>query len=143
MLVDYDIIYAFKKILNFTTFPKLLGERFSGSFFCVYGEVNNLFWHLLATKLQKLVEAGLIDYNMRAWLDIINQKLWKIESGPKVLTLDELEAGFVVCIAPLVISVVIFCLEWLITLKNFIVFYIILQKMFEVRFPSHQESLKA
>lgn len=133
MLVDYDRIYAFKRMLNFTTFPKLLETGFSNSFSCVHGEVNNLFWQILASRLQKLVEAGLIDYNMRYWIDAINPKLFEVVSEPKVLTLDELEAGFVVCMAPLVISAVVFCFEWLITFKNFIVFYFMLKKMYEVR----------
>lgn len=133
MLVDYDRIYAFKIMLNFTISPKLLEERFSGSFFCVYGEVNNLFWQILATKLQQLVEAGLIDYNMRLWIDVINIKRWKVESGPKVLTLEELEAGFVICLISIVISAVAFCFEWLITLKTFIVFNAIVKIMHEVQ----------
>lgn len=134
MLVDYNRIYAFKIILNFTIPPKLLEERFSGSFFCVYGEVNNPFGQILATKLQKLMEAGLIDYNMRFWLNAINPKLWEVESGPKILTLDELEAGFVVCMAPLVISAVVFCFEWLITVKNYVVFCFIFKKCLKFNF---------
>lgn len=131
--VTKDSLGTLRTVFNITSAPKLTEFRYMGSFYCVYIEVNDMFSLIFTKKLQQLVEAGLIEYNMRYYYDEIDPKRWEVESEPKVLTLEELEAGFVVCMLPLAISAVVFCLEWLITLKNYFVIFFIFKKMFEVR----------
>lgn len=43
----------------------------------------------------------------------------------KVLILEESEAGFVVCIVPLVISILVFAFEWFIRAKDLLVHHLI------------------
>lgn len=127
--------------VNFGT-PKLTDSRYFGSFMCLISKVNDKFSPIFAKKLQQLTEAGLIGYNMRFLLEKNNPKRWEVESGAQILTLEELEAGFVVCMAPLAISALVFCLEWLITLKNFLVFNFIFKKLFAIRLTSKQAAAR-
>lgn len=47
------------------------------------------------------------------------------------MILEELEAGFVVCMVPLVISVLVSCFEWMPTAKKLIIFIFIFKKYYE------------
>lgn len=51
----------------------------------------------------------------------------------KALTLDELEVGFVVSLAPLVISLVAFCFEWTVRPNDQLVFLSILKAHFKMK----------
>lgn len=130
----------FRFDLNITAVPELLKDRFSGNYYCLFTKINHRFIQTLAKKLQQFVEAGLLDYNSRYWFDKTDPKRVEVETGPQVLTLNELEAGFVVCMVPLAISIIAFGLEWLPTLKDLIVFSFIFKQLFEIRFSSQQTS---
>lgn len=135
-------VNALEASIRNITIPNLLQTRFIGTYKCIMTPVNDVLNEILPEKLQQLNEAGLIDYYMRYYFDALAQKLLRTESGPQVLTFEELEAGFVVCMIPLVISIVAFCIEWMITLKKLIVFHFIFKKFFGVRMVSNQASLK-
>lgn len=92
----------------------------------------NRLYLTIDRKLQQLSEAGLIDYNTRFWYDRRDPKRNSVEDGPQVLTLGELEAGFVICIAPLIFSAFVFAVEWMISLKYFLIVRTIFQKFFEM-----------
>lgn len=82
-------------------------------------------------KLQQYIEADLISYN--AQMDWNNPKKYEEYTEPfAILTLGELEAGFVVCLVPLLFSIVVFILEWLATMKDLVVFLFIFKKYFEL-----------
>lgn len=56
-------------------------------------------------KLQQYIEADLINYNTRVWKEMNDSKKYAQYKEPfAVLTLVELEAGFVVCMLPLKIK---------------------------------------
>lgn len=131
--LDSQTFAAYESLFNLKSVPKMLDLRHSGSFYYVFSEVNHMFSGVFAKQLQQLVEAGLISYYMKYWYDENNPKRWKVTKGPKVLTLKELEAGFVVCIVSLSISAGVFCLEWLMALKDLIVFHFIFKKFFEIK----------
>lgn len=85
-------------------------------------------------KIQQYLEADLINYNNRFFLELKNPKKFeKFEEPFSVLTLEQLEAGFVVCLVPLLLSIFVFGFECLITLKDFIVFRIIFAKYFQIK----------
>lgn len=132
-MLEAETISAYQSVLNLKTVPKVLETRHSGTFFCVLSEINHLFSEIFARKFQQLTEAGLVDYNKRYWYHEINPKRWEIPKVPEVLTLKELEAGFVVCIGTLALSAVVFCLEWLMTLKDLIVFNFIFKAFFKMQ----------
>lgn len=93
---------------------------------------TNFLFETFDRKLQQYIEADLINYNVRAWKEKLNFKRFQTFKEPfAVLTLAELEAGFVICVTPLVLSVFVFLAEWIPTLKNLIVFHIIFKKYFE------------
>lgn len=94
-------------------FPKILKERYGISMKALIAPNYHRLYHVIDAKLQQLLEAGLIDYSLRYWNDKWNPKRFVAEDGPQVLTLKDLEAGFVVSLVPLIISVVIFACEHL------------------------------
>lgn len=68
------------------------------------------FYDTLNRKVMHLIESGITDY----WIIKHNfgRSLFKIEEiGPQVLTMEHLEVGFIVSIAPLFISLLSFFLE--------------------------------
>lgn len=132
-MLDPETSAAYDSLLKLKTVPKMLDLRHSGSFYCVWSDVNHIFSESFVKKFQQVTEAGLINYYLRYWYDENNPKRWEVTKGPKVLTLKELEAGFVICIVSLVISTVIFCLEWLMTIKDLIVFHTIFKKFYETQ----------
>lgn len=113
-----------------------------GSFQCVCLAANDVLSEILPKKLQQLNEAGLIEYYMRYYFDAVSKIVLRTESGSKVLTLEELEAGFVVCMIPMGISLVAFCIEWLITLKHLTVYQFIFKKLFDSSLSSQQAAFK-
>lgn len=79
----------------------------------LFGAYHFLF-EIFDRKLQQYIEADLVNYNTRKWNEDSNPYNFEENKKPfAVLTLGELEAGFVICIAPLVLSVIVFGIEWL------------------------------
>lgn len=124
----YYIINKQKKI------PKMLAGRFMLNMRVVGIAVNNKLLKTFDRKLQQLFEADLINYYMRDFEIVVDRA--KTDNSPqepfKVLTFEELEAGFVVCFVPLLFSIVVFMIEWIITLKNLLVFRSIFEAYFEM-----------
>lgn len=120
--------------LNRTEQPKLLKERLSLDYDSLYFESGHFLFDVFDRKIQQYFEADLINYNNRYFFELDNPKKFEKFKEPfAVLTLDQLEAGFVVCLVPLVLSIFVFGIECLITLKNLIVFNIIFAKYFYVK----------
>lgn len=82
-------------------------------------EVNSLLipplhflYDMIDRKFQQYVEGDLVNYNIRAWRNKYNPIRFKKHRDPfSVLTLKSLEAGFVVCLIPLVLSILVFVIE--------------------------------
>lgn len=93
-----------------------------------------LLYHVFNRKLQQYIEGDLVHYNTRWFFEDNNPKKFELFKEPfAVLTLGELEAGFVVCMTPLVVSILIFGFEWLPTLKDLMVCLFIFKTYFEVK----------
>lgn len=85
-------------------------------------------------KLQQYIEGDLVNYNVRLWKQRNDPNTMKVDEEPfAVLTLAELEAAFVVSMAPLGVSIVLFIFEWIPTIKDFLVFLIIFKKYFDLK----------
>lgn len=94
-------------------------------------------------KLQLYIEADLINYNNRKWDEMNNKEKDKKYKEPfAVLVFKELEAGFVVCSVPLALSILVFCLEWFITLKDLLVFLFVFKSYFDVKKLEQSEQRK-
>lgn len=123
-----------KERLNRTEPPKLLKDRFMLTPRSLLFPQHHFLFEIFDQKLQRYIEADLVGYSLRFWDNEGNLK--RFETYKKtfaILTLGELEAGFVVCLVPLVLSILVFAIEWLPTLKDLVVFLIIFQKFFDLR----------
>lgn len=120
-----------RDLLNRTDRPKLLKDRLMLELKALRIEKHNPFFEAFDRKLQQYIQAGLNGYNSKEFDEENNpEKFEKYKEPFAVLTLNELEAGFVVCIVPFVFSILAFGLEWLPTLKNLIVFLFVFKKYF-------------
>lgn len=117
--------------LNKTVPPLLLKQRFDLEAKALAFPFHHYLLDVFDRKLKLFIEGGLID-----------QSLWEInlDNDPKaykvhkesfsILTLGDLEAGFVVCVAPFLLSIFVFGFEWLPTLKNLMVYVFIFEKYY-------------
>lgn len=94
--------------------PKLLPERYMLEIRALFFVPHHFFFEAIDKKIQQLLEAGLIEYHLKSHYTLRSEnaaKLRKHTESFKVLTLGELEAGFVVSLVPLIISAFVFCVE--------------------------------
>lgn len=126
----------FREILNKTGPPRLLKNRYMVEMKVLVFNRYHFLFDIFDRKLQQYIEADLINFNINVLYENINPKKFEIiKDSFKVLTLGELEAGFVVCMLPLVFSILVFLIEWVPTLKDFSVFlsifeiYFVMKKM--------------
>lgn len=123
--------------------PKLLKDRYMLESLVFAFPRNHFLFEVFDRKLQQYIEGDLINYNTREWQESINRKTFQHKEPFAVLTFGELEAGFVVCLVPLILSGFVFCIEWLITLKNLLVFIIIFKKLFEEKYLEQKKHSNA
>lgn len=85
---------------------------------------NHQFFDVLNRKLHQLFVAGIIDEYNKEWLDMFNPLRYAhlYPKEPQVLTMEHLEAGFVIWIAALSLSIVAFAAEWIDTFRIYLVF---------------------
>lgn len=120
--------------LNRSEAPKLLPERYMLEPLLLTFRLRNFMFEAFDEKILQLVEAHFISYYLKYDnRDSYLKKLQRHVKPFKVLTLDELEAGFVVSTSPLILCLLVFCIEWLITLKDLLVFLCIFGAYFEMR----------
>lgn len=110
---------------------KLLEDRYNLEGLAFMFPQHHFLFEAFDRKLQQYIEADLINFYLRPTREDNNPKKYEEYEEPfAVLTLVELEAGFVVCLVPLVFSLFVFCVEWTPTLKDLIFF----QFMFKIYF---------
>lgn len=97
-------------------------------------ERHHFLYEIFDRKLQQYVEADLVNYNNKYFDQRSNPKQFEEYKEPfAVLTMEELEAGFVICFLPLFLSIVVFLVELVPTLKDLAVFLYIFKKFFEIK----------
>lgn len=127
-------------ILNRTDPPQQLKERYRLEGVSFEFPPSHFLFETFDRKFQQYIEADLINYNIRKYEEDNNYKAFKSYKEPfSVLTLGELEAGFVVCVVPLCLSIFVFCIEWMVTLKDLVLFMYIFEKYFVLK---HLEQAK-
>lgn len=120
--------------LNKTEPPLLLKDRFMLESSTLKFHRHHFLFDIFDRKLQQYIEADLINYNLRRWNERANQKMFEEYKEPfSILTFAELEAGFVVCLFPLVLSLLAFVIEWICSLKDSIVFLFVFKTYLEVK----------
>lgn len=121
--------------------PKLLPDRYLMDHTVLSFRLRDFMFEVFDEKIQQLVEGHFIAFHLqndnRAELSEVVKRL---EIPFKDLTIGELEAGFVVSTSPLILSLMVFCFEWLVTLKDLLVFLCIFKTYFKMR-SSEQDQL--
>lgn len=114
--------------------PKCLQERYMLETRAIQLPTNDFFHEILDRKIRQFLEGGFIEFNTRHWQELNSPKKYEQYKEPfSVLTFKKMEAGFVVCLVPLCLSILLFCLEWMATLKVLMVFLMIFKKYFEAK----------
>lgn len=74
-------------------------------------------------------------YEIPSGISVIESRMVKRETdnGPQVLDMFKLEPGFVIWLASLTLTFIAFSLEWLNTLKDYIVFKYIFRALFQMQ----------
>lgn len=132
----------FIRQLEKTAPPKLLLDRYKLEMRAFDFPPHHFLYDVLNRKLLQYIEADLINYNMREFREASNPLKFQQDEEPfAVLTLGELEAGFVVCILPLILSVFVFGFEWIPTLKDLMLFLFIFKTYFELKWQEQSEHI--
>lgn len=86
--------------------------------------VNHQFYNTFNRKIQQCVTGGIIDHLRSNWTKYLEHKRYAhlYTVHPKVLTLQTLEAGFVIWMVSLSLSIIAFVLEWIFTIKDVFLF---------------------
>lgn len=142
-----DMYYDFiRRALNRTKAPETLKNRFSLESIVFLFLPLHFLYKVFDRKIQQYIEADLINYNVRTWREFNNPKKYEPYKLPfTILTLEELEAGFVISLVPLTLSLVVFCIEWMVMLENLIVFMYIFRNYFKTKLleqKSYEETIK-
>lgn len=105
--------------MNRTDHPKLLDGRFMLEARAFAFSRNHFLLEIFDRKLQQYIEADLVNYHYKHYYDRVNPKAYEKSAEPfAILTMGELEAGFVVCLVPLALSIVVFAIELLTKFKE-------------------------
>lgn len=125
-----------------TELPKLLPVRYLLGQDVLTFPKNHYLFEVFDKKLQLVMESGLIDEYMKfeQGFDRSNKKLRQSKEPFKVLTLQELEAGFVISMAPLVLSFLVFCIEWMVALKKLLVLHFTFKTYFWLK--KHEQDIQ-
>lgn len=124
---------------NGTFQKRILNDRILLEMRVFTAERHHKLFDLIDRKMQQIFEGGLFFPFTARLLMILDKKRFPLtKEAFKVLTFDELEAGFVICFASLLFGVSAFCLEWIVLLKD----KIIVQRIFEGFFEIHREQFE-
>lgn len=84
-------------------------------------------------KIERLLEAGLIDYFNSDYLEQIKINSKRYEhfhpEGPEVLSLEHLRAGFAIWLGSIIFAMLSFVGEWVVRLKDFLIFRGLISKV--------------
>lgn len=122
--IGYDqLMYHVKKsngsilqrVLKEDLFINMLGLRF---------DMFHVFFEIFERKVEQLITGGIINYYIKQVTEDMNPKRYEhlYVNESKVLTMKHLEAGFVIWLFALSFAVMMFTIEWLIRLRDFLVF---------------------
>lgn len=103
--------------------------------------VNNPLFETFDEKIQQLFTAGLIDFYDRDYQEFIKPERYQHlhYNGPKVLTLEHLHAGFVVCCVSLSFAICAFVFEWIVTLLQYLIIKHVLKVFYHLKDLEQQQ----
>lgn len=115
---------------------RLLSERFYLGMSGMIFPRNHRFFEMFDKKFQQLVTAGIIDHMNKPYFEYTSWNYYKHKYpvGPKVLTMEHLEAGFKVWLVSLSFAFGAFFIEWINTLMT----YFVVKSMFKAFYKTKQ-----
>lgn len=126
--------------INKNDLPTLLKDRYMLEAQALQFPALHFLFEIFDRKLQQYIEADLINFNTRRWQEANDPHKFQQYKEPfAVLTLGELEAGFVLCIMPIILSILMFGIEWMRTLKDLFVFIFIFKTYFRIKKQEQSE----
>lgn len=124
----------FRQATSKTKPPKLLKDRFMLESMVFAFSRRHFLYKVFNRKLQQYIEADLINFNVRSFRESNSPKKFEECKKPfAILTFGQLEAGFVVCLVPFVLSIFVFTMEWASRLQDLIVSLFIFKTFFQVK----------
>lgn len=115
----------YAKISERNFLERIIVHTFLGSTKNLAFPPHHAFYDAFNRKIEQLVAAGVIDH-IRDTFDLPKPRPPKLTPETfKVMSLEHLKAGFVVWLVSLFFPSIAFMAEWIMTLKNFIIFKII------------------
>lgn len=91
-------------------------------------QLKSRFISIIDRKLQQLINGGFIEYYDTEYKEQINSKRYEHMqvSGPKVLTMEHLRAGFIVWLVSVTFAISAFIFEWMCRLGKYLLFKFII-----------------
>lgn len=112
-----QVFHECKKTLAKTTnghfLKRIFKQNVADEMFGIRLLSGNLFFDIIDRKLQQLFTAGIIEYYESDYKSYLNQKRYEHlnPDGPKVLTMNDLNAGFVIWIVSVSFAIFAFLCE--------------------------------
>lgn len=126
-----------KRIVKKQLISKHVGQYFSNI------PRENLMLETFDEKFQQLVVGGIIDFYDRDYLDFLNPARYEHlhQKGPKVLTMENLNAGFTVCCVSMFLAFFAFIWEWFSRFLEFIVIKSTFNAFFQTKIQESRTKL--
>jgi hypothetical protein len=158
--------HQFAKLTRGEFQNRFIDDSFNEVFCSLKFSRYHKFYHSFNKAIKQLHTAGITEHFIDKWKKYLQPKFYEkpimlhkkylettyknsFEDGPKVLSLRDLEFGFVVWCASLILPLLIFIVEILLALKDFIIMKCVLKTFFdqqqneyERKFASHKTNLK-
>lgn len=94
---------------------------------------SHRFYEVFDRKTQQLFNAGITHKIIKKYTVNPKKFIHLYEQGPKVLSMNDLEAGFVVWLISITFAVLAFLMEWLMTMKDFLILRMIFKTYFDMK----------
>lgn len=134
VIYDIHMYNLANKFGDFTEPPKVLPDRFMLDISALVFQPNHMFYEVVDETMQRLAQNGVTEYHVKTCYEKFKpERFRKKEESYKILTLSELEAGFVVSLVPLILSFLVFCIEWLPSIKNIVMVGHIFKAFYRLR----------
>lgn len=132
--VNQDYLIDFATASNGKFLDRVLKENLYVEISGLEMPRNHRFYEIFDEKFQQLFAAGIIDHYRDKWVKLTKPKHYRHlrDSCPKVLTMELLEAGFVVWLVSLTAAFVVFVCEWILTGLKWLVVEKVLSVYFDV-----------
>lgn len=112
---------------------RIFDERLYGEMFGLKLTYFHYLYEVLDRKLQQMFVGGIIEHYNSEYYDYLNIKRYEHlhPSGPQILTLEHLRAGFVVWLVSVIFAILTFGWEWIMVLFDYVISRFIFEAYFE------------